>query len=514
MTDYILEMQEITKTFPGVVALDKVSFRVKCGEIHALVGENGAGKSTLMKVLSGIYQKDSGKMLLNDKEQFFNGVNDSENAGIAIVHQELNIVKNLTVSENIFLGSELRKSGVKNSVIDKGRQYTKAKELLDIVGLDVSPNTQASRLSPGQQQMLEIAKVLNKDASVVVFDEPTSSLTEQETDKLLALLKKLQGRGMTLIYISHKLSEVFRIADTATVLRDGKTVITKLMGDLDENELIQHMVGRELTNLYPKLAHTVLTGTSALEVANWSVSHSSITGKMLLDDINIYANKGEILGIVGLMGAGRTELALSIFGADYKNTSGILKINGKEKKINSPKDAIRSGISYVTEDRKKLGLVLGGTIRSNVALSNFNKLSRFGIINNNKEITEVARYSKELRVKAPSIMQLAKNLSGGNQQKVVLAKWLMTNPDILIVDEPTRGIDVGAKYEIYTIMERLAAEGKCVIMISSEMPEIIGVCDRVYVMVEGRVAGELTDEDISQINIMKCIQGGKANEVS
>ncbi|MCH1981463.1 sugar ABC transporter ATP-binding protein [Ruminococcus sp. OA3] len=504
MPEYILEMQEITKSFPGVLALDRVSFRVAAGEVHALVGENGAGKSTLMKVLSGVYQKDSGKLLLEGTECIFRGVKESEEAGVAIVHQELNIVKNLTVCENIFLGNEMKRNGI----IDWEHQYLKAKELLDMVGLQVSPATLANELSPGQQQMLEIVRAINKNVKALIFDEPTSSLTDQETEVLLTLILKLQRQGVSIIYISHKLSEVFQIANTVTVLRDGKTIVTKSIRDIDEGELIAYMVGRELTNLYPESTHQVLKET-ALEVQDWSVINESIPGKMLLNKISIHANRGEILGIAGLMGAGRTELALSLFGAACKPVSGTLKINGQEKKIHSPKEAIENGISYVTEDRKKLGLVLNNSIRANIALPNFNKLARFGIINNNKEIQEVARFSKELQVKTPSIMQLTRNLSGGNQQKVILAKWLMTDPDILIVDEPTRGIDVGAKYEIYTIMDKLAAQGKCVIVISSEMPEIIGICDRVYVMNEGRIVGELNKQEcISQTEIMRCIQGG------
>lgn len=506
MADYILEMQDITKMFPGVIALDRVSFRVRRGEVHALVGENGAGKSTLMKVLSGVYQKDSGKLFLDGEEKVFHGVKESEAAGVAIVHQELNIVKNLTVCENIFLGHEDQEAGI----IHWGSEYRRTQELMELVGLDVSPATPVSKLSPGQQQMMEIARVMNKDVKVLIFDEPTSSLTEQETEKLLVLLKKLQENGISLIYISHKLEEVFQIANTVTVLRDGKSIITKPIEEINENTLITYMVGRELTNLYPTATHTV-QGEKVFEVEGWSVPHPNIPGKMLLDDIHIHAKRGEILGIIGLMGAGRTELALSVFGAEYRKTAGTLRIKGKETKVRSPEDAIRNGISYVTEDRKKLGLVLGSSIRANIALPNFNKLSRFGIIDNNKEITEVMQYTKDLQVKTPSIMQLARNLSGGNQQKVILAKWLMTDPEILIVDEPTRGIDIGAKYEIYTIMDRLAAQGKCIIVISSEMPEIIGICDRAYVMNSGRIVGELMGQDITQTKIMQCIQEGEQN---
>lgn len=507
MTDTILEMQEITKEFPGVLALDKVTFSVRRGEIHALVGENGAGKSTLMKVLSGVYQKDGGKLMLEGEERKFHTVRESEHAGIAIVHQELNIVKNLTVCENIFLGNEIKRSGV----INWEEEYLRTRELLHTVGLETSPDTLALELSTGQQQMLEIARAINKNVKVLIFDEPTSSLTEVETALLLSLIKKLQERGLSIIYISHKLSEIFQIADTATVLRDGRTIITKPVAELTEEELIGHMVGRTLKNLYPVPTHTVQDET-ALEVEGWSVKHPELPGKYLLEDINFYARRGEILGISGLMGAGRTELALSLFGADHHKCAGTMRIHGKEIKVRSPKDAIRAGIGYVTEDRKKLGLVLGQSLRENIALPNFNKLSKLGIINNSMEISETTRYAQDLQVKTPSIMQLAKNLSGGNQQKVILAKWLMTDPDILIVDEPTRGIDVGAKFEIYTIMDRLAKEGKCVIVISSEMPEIIGICDRVYVMNGGRIVGELEGERITQETIMGCIQGGKTND--
>ncbi len=508
MGDYILEMQEITKEFPGVKALDRVSYRVKRGEVHALVGENGAGKSTLMKVLSGVHKKTSGKFFVEGVEQEFSDVKESEKAGIAIVHQELNIVKNLTICENIFLGNEI----VKNRRIDWGEQYRQSKELLDMIGLDRNPGTPVSRLSAGQQQMVEIARAIHKKVKVLIFDEPTSSLTEQETETLLNIIRSLQADGVTIIYISHKLNEIFEIAQTVTVLRDGQTITTRPISELDENSLISYMVGRELTNIYPTSAHE--PKDVILEVEGWTVENENIPGEKLLDHISITARRGEILGIAGLMGAGRTEFAMSIFGAAYKKSAGTLKINGRECEIRSPKEAIAHGIGYVTEDRKKGGLVLGNSLRANVALPNLAQFSKFGIIDNNEEITKVSHYLKELQVKTPSIMQLAKNLSGGNQQKVILAKWLMADPDILIIDEPTRGIDVGAKYEIYTILDRLAAEGKCIILISSEMPEIIGTCDRVYVMNQGKIVGELDKSEITQTKIMQRIQGGIRNEGS
>lgn len=502
MADNILEMKEITKRFPGVLALNKVTFSVRRGEVHALCGENGAGKSTLMKVLSGVYNKDEGMLFLENQERIFTNVRESEEAGITIVHQELNVVKNLTVCENVFLGNELAKKGI----IDWKTQNIETQQAIDRVGLNVSPNTLVLELSPGQQQMLEIARAINKRVKVLIFDEPTSSLTEQETKQLLKLIKQLQKDGISIIYISHKLEEIFEICDTVTILRDGQTIVTKPIEKINECDLIAQMVGRELNDLYPTCSHT--PQETIFEVKNWSVPNVNLPGKMLINNVSFHAKKGEILGIAGLMGAGRTELALSIFGAAYKKNSGILRVNGKEIENRNPRDAIRNGIGYVTEDRKKLGLVMGLSIRENIALPNFNKLSSYGVINNSKEITETANYSKNLRVKTPSIMQQVKNLSGGNQQKVILAKWLMTDPDILIVDEPTRGIDVGAKFEIYTIMEKLAAEGKCIIVISSEMPEIIGICDRVYVMAEGVIVGELEKAEIEQTKIMKCIQGG------
>ena len=504
MSEYILEMKEITKAFSGVKALDKVSFSVRPGEIHALVGENGAGKSTLMKVLSGVYIRDEGKLIFDGGEMFFNNIAESEAAGISIVHQELNIIKNLTVCENIFLGNELRKKG---GVIDWDEENRISKEVLSTLSMDISPNTPVAGLSMGQQQMIEIARAINKKSRLIIFDEPTSSLTEKETEILMGILQSLRASGVSIIYISHKLPEIFRLADTVTVLRDGKTIVSKPIGELTENDLIAYMVGRELTTIYPESTHK--SGDVIFEMEAWSANHPTIPGRKILDNISINARKGEILGIVGLMGAGRTELALSIFGAGYKNCAGRLKLNGKEVKIRSPKAAIDNGVAYVTEDRKKFGLVLGNTIKDNVALPNLRRFARLSVIDNNSEIKEVKRYSDDLRVKATSIMQIAKTLSGGNQQKVILAKWLMSNPDVLIVDEPTRGIDVGAKYEIYTILDNLAAKGKCIIMISSEMPEIIGMCDRVYVMNEGKIVGELEDGDISQVSIMQCIQGGR-----
>ena len=504
MEDIILRIKDITKTFPGALALDNVSLDVQRGSIHALVGENGAGKSTLMNILSGVFPAGTyeGSFFIDGEEKKFNNIRESEDGGVAIVHQELNMVRNLTVVENIFLGREIKKNGVINW--DAERKI--CKELLNMVGLDLDPDMLLWNLGTGVQQLVEIAKALSKDVKILVFDEPTSSLTEEDAHRLLELIRQLKAKGYTCIYISHKLDEVFAISDFITVQRDGKIICTNKTGELTEDVLIQQMVGRSLENRYPICRHK--RGEIMFEVKGWTVDNPENPGRPILNNINLHACKGEIVGISGLMGAGRTELAMSIFGAAHKKSSGTLKINGEAVNIKSPQAAIKAGLGYSSEDRKRYGLVLGQTIKSNVSLSNFKIMSKLGLINLEKENSLTLDYTKKLNVKTSSIEQIAKNLSGGNQQKVILAKWMMTKPQVLILDEPTRGIDIGAKYEIYSIMHELVEQGVSIIMISSEMPEIIGVCNRVYIMAEGMIAGELEDGEITQENIMTCIQRG------
>ncbi len=505
MSGYILEMCNISKEFPGVKALDQVDFKVKNGEIHALVGENGAGKSTLMKVLSGVYSYGtySGDIVYEGKLQRFNNIKDSEKTGIAIIYQELTLVKEMNVCENIFLGNEIAGKGI----IDWEKSFFETEKLLRDVGLDINPATKIRNLGVGQQQMIEIAKALSKKARLLILDEPTSALTEAETAKLLNLLKVLKEKGVTCIYISHKLNEVFSIADTITVMRDGQTVATQAAADMNEDMLISKMVGRELTQRFPRVQHN--PGEVVLEVKNWTVFDPDVPGRKVIDDVSFTAKKGEILGIAGLMGAGRTELFMSIFGCYGSGTTGILKIEGKEVKARNPRDIIREGVSYLSEDRKGSGLILSQDIKRNISVASLGRISRMGVVNRNEEIRRAEKYVSQLRIKTPSIEQEVGNLSGGNQQKVVIGKWLMTEPRILVLDEPTRGIDVGAKFEIYTIMNKLVEEGVSVIMISSELPEILGMSDRIIVMHEGRIGGELMYQEATQEKIIFYATGGK-----
>lgn len=493
MDDYILEMRNITKEFPGVKALDNVTFRVKRGEIHSLVGENGAGKSTLMKVLSGVYPAGeySGEMLINGKEQKYSCIKDSENAGVAIIYQELGLVRTMTVCENIFLGNEAKKG----KFIDWDYQNAQSRELLKKVKLNELPSTVVDTLGTGKQQLIEIAKALNKKCDILILDEPTSSLTEADSANLLDLIRELKKEGMTCIYISHKLNEIFDISDTITVLRDGKTIVTKPVSEMTESSLVAYMVGRDMTEMYPRAEHT--PGEVVLEVKDWSVPKKG-TEKLLLDHVNIKARKGEIVGIAGLMGAGRTELAMSIFGAlKEKPISGELYVKGKKVEFKEPKSAIEGGMMYLSEDRKRCGLLLNSDLRVNITLASLKKLVHNGVINLDEEARKVQKGIKDLNVKTPSMMQLAKNLSGGNQQKVLIVKAILTEPDVLILDEPTRGIDVGSKYEIYQLMHELANDGISIIMISSELPEVINMSDRIYVMSEGRITGEFDNSDLS-----------------
>lgn len=502
----ILEMKHITKEFPGVKALNDVSFQVQEGEIHCLVGENGAGKSTLMKVLSGVYPYGDfeGEIFYNGELQKFTGIHDSEMAGIVIIYQELAIVPEMSVYENIYLGHELT-DGIR---VNWNETIHMATEMLKKVRLDVNPTIKVKELSIGKQQLVEIAKALSKNVKLLILDEPTASLNETDSENLLNLIRELKQQGVTSVLISHKLKEVISIADTVTVLRDGKTICTldAHQGEVSENVLIKHMVGREINNIYPPREHKV-GEKIVLEVKNWSAYNPHI-GRQILRDVTFNVRKGEIVGFAGLMGSGRTELALSIFGnpEGYRLT-GDLYVNGQKKTFKHPHEAILSRIAYVTEDRKGDGLILIQDVKQNMTLANLRAIAERGVVDSNAEIKVANEYKDALNIKTPSIEQKVQNLSGGNQQKVSVGKWLFVDPDILILDEPTRGIDVGAKYEIYTIMTRLVQQGMSIIMISSELPEVLGMSDRVYVMSAGRIAGELPSAEANQEKIMKMALG-------
>jgi len=505
LSDIILEMKNITKEFPGVKALDDVNLVVKRGTIHALVGENGAGKSTLMKVLSGIYPYGSytGDILYNGEECRFTKIKDSEGKGIVIIHQELALIPYMTIGENMFLGNERGKA----FAIDWGDTYAQADKYLKAVGLNESSTTLIKDIGVGKQQMVEIAKALSKHAKLLILDEPTSSLNESDSKALLDLLLKFKEEGMTSIIISHKLNEVSYVADDITVLRDGKTIETlhKGVDDISEDRIIRGMVGREIADRFPK-RHGVEIGDVSMEVKDWTVYHPIYREKKVVDNVSLHVKKGEVLGISGLMGAGRTELAMSIFGRSYgSNISGELYISGEKVKLNSVKDAIKHKLAYVTEDRKGNGLILSNPITTNTTLANLPGVSNHGIIDTDKEYGVAEEYRAKLSTKCTGVVQNVGNLSGGNQQKVLLAKWMFADPDILILDEPTRGIDVGAKYEIYCIINQLVSEGKSVIMISSELPEILGMSDRIYVLNEGAVVGEFDREEATQEKIMGAI---------
>lgn len=505
MSDLILEMKNITKLFPGVRALDNVNLQVKRGTIHALVGENGAGKSTLMNVLSGIYPYGSytGDIVYNGEVCKFSKITDSEEKGIVIIHQELALVPYMTIGENMFLGNERGKA----FNIDWDTTYAEADKYLKIVGLSDSSRTLIKDIGVGKQQMVEIAKALAKNAKLLILDEPTSSLNETDSKALLDLMLRFKEEGMTCIIISHKINEVSYVADEITVIRDGATIetIDNAGHDIDEDRIIRGMVGREIEDRFPKRPG-VKVGDVCMDVSGWTVHHPIYHEKKVVDNVSLHIRKGEVVGISGLMGAGRTELAMSLFGRSYGSTiSGSLKLNGKEVHLRNARDAIRHGLAYVTEDRKGNGLILSSPIRVNNTLANLDALCERGIIDQDKEYAVADEYRAKLRTKCTGIEQSVGNLSGGNQQKVLLAKWMFTDPDILILDEPTRGIDVGAKYEIYCIINDLVAQGKSVIMISSELPEILGMSDRIYVMNEGRIVGEFQQEQASQESIMGCI---------
>lgn len=505
MAEYILEMNGITKTFPGVKALDNVNLKVKKGEIHALVGENGAGKSTLMNVLSGIYPYGSyeGDIVYDGEICKFKEIKDSEKKGIVIIHQELALVPYMTIAENMFLGNEQGKK----MAIDWTKTYGRAEELMKKVGLKEDPHILIKDIGVGKQQLVEIAKALAKDVKLLILDEPTASLNESDSQALLELMLEFKKQGMTSIIISHKLNEISYVADKITVIRDGSTIETmdKEVDDFSENRIIRGMVGRELSNRFPA-RENVKIGEICMEVDHWTVHHPMTPAKKVVDDVSFYVRRGEVVGISGLMGAGRTELAMSLFGHSYgTGISGTIKMNGKEVHLKNVRQAIDHKLAYVTEDRKGNGLILSNPIYTNTSLAKMDKVSRYGVIDKLKEVQIAEDYRQKLHTKAPSVYQNVGNLSGGNQQKVLLAKWMLTDPDVLILDEPTRGIDVGAKYEIYCIINDLVAAGKSVIIISSELPEVLGMSDRIYVMNEGKMVGEVDGKEATQEIIMSYI---------
>jgi putative multiple sugar transport system ATP-binding protein len=504
--DCILQMDGIVKEFPGVTALNNVSMSVKRGEIHALVGENGAGKSTLMNILGGIYPHGtySGNVVYDGKLCIFKNIMDSEKMGISVIHQELALIPRLTIYENIFLGNETSKNGI----VNWNECIVKSLGLMKKVGLQESPKSLIANIGIGKQQLVEIAKALAKDTRLLILDEPTSALNDADSDKLLQLLIQLKKGGITCILISHKIHEIVRVADSITILRDGKTIETLdcQKDDISEDRIIKGMVGRELTDRYPKRNSPI--GKKYFEVKNWSCSHEQQPDRKVVDNVSFYVKRGEVVGFAGLLGAGRTELAMSIFGQTYgKNARGEVFKDGVKINTKTVVAAIKSGIAYLSEDRKKYGLVLINDIKTNVTLVNLDKISKNYVINRNEEIVQVQKNIQALNVKCSSIKQRTLNLSGGNQQKVVFAKWMFRDSDILILDEPTRGIDVGAKIEICKIINGFAEQGKSIVIISSELPEIIGMCDRIYVMSDGKLKGELDKNHVTQENIMKLIVG-------
>ncbi len=508
MSEYILEIQNLTKEFPGVRALDSVNLKVRKGEIHSICGENGAGKSTLMSVISGVYPKGSyeGKVFYKGKETHYTSVKDSEKEGLAIIHQELALSPYLSIYENMFLGHMKTRFGI----INWDKYIVESKKYLNQVGLREKPETVVSKLGVGKQQLVEIARALSKNVELLIFDEPTSSLNDDESDKLLKLMLELKDQGITCLMISHKLKEVLKIADTVTIIRDGRSISSYDVkrDSLTEAVIIRDMVGRELANQYAK--HPVALGDKVFEVNNWSVYHPDYHAMKVVDDVSFYLRKGEILAFCGPMGAGRTELMMSVFGQSYGfRSEGEVLLNGEPVDVSTPRKALNAGIGYVSEDRKSLGLILLQDIKTNISSSSLGKMSTLGVINEQEEIIAAEKYRASLRIKTPSINQLTRNLSGGNQQKVVLSRSLLADPEVFIVDEPTRGIDVGAKYEIYSILSDLVKQGKSVIMVTSEMPEALGMADRIYVMNEGKIKGMLMREEATQEEIMRIAISGQ-----
>ena len=492
----MLKMEGVSKIFPGVKALDNVHITAYGGEVTALMGENGAGKSTLMKILSGVYKKDEGKIFIDGQEAKIKGIKSAEEYGVTIIHQEMSVINNLTVAENIFLGNE--KFNKFTGRINKKLLVERSKLFLEQIGCNIDPNRLVSSINVGEKQMVEIAKALTKNARVIIMDEPTTALTEVETKSLFKVIENLKKKGIAIIYISHRMEEIFEICDRVEVLRDGKYVGDAVIKDIDNDKLISMMVGRTIEDQFPY--RETKKGNKILEVSN-------ITSKVGINDASFNVREGEVLGVAGLMGSGRTELAKVIFG-EYKKEKGTVKLKGKEKDIKNIQEAINNGICYLSEDRKKEGCVLGLSVADNMVLSNLKKYENsFKFINKEKANEEVDYYIKKINIKTPNRNQLIKNLSGGNQQKVILAKWLMLSPEVLIIDEPTRGIDVGAKKEIYELLNELKAAGKAIIMISSDLPEVLGISDRIIVMSEGKISGELSRKEASQEAIMKLAVG-------
>ena len=506
MAKTILEMRSITKEFPGVKALDNVNLKVEEGEIHALIGENGAGKSTLMNVLSGTYPAGSysGEIYYDGKLCQFKSQKDSEAVGIVIIHQELALIPLLSIGENMFLGNEIKN---KFGFIDWNKTYYEAEQHMKQVGLNESAQTLVKDIGTGKQQLVEIAKAFSKDVRLLILDEPTSSLNDEDAKMLLDLLMEFKKNGLTSIIITHKLNEIIYCADKATIIRDGSTIETLVKGvdDFSEDRIIKGMVGRSMEDRYPKREHKVQNDIS-LEVKNWTVHHPLYPERIVDDNVSFYVRKGEVVGFSGLQGAGRTELAMSIFGHSYgTDISGEVYLNGEKVHLKSPEDAIRHKLAYVTEDRKTNGLILDESIRFNTTLARLDKVCSGGVIDTDKEIQVADQMTKEMGTKTPSIEQRIGNLSGGNQQKALLGKWIFTEPEVLIMDEPTRGIDVGAKYDIYCLINDMVNQGKSVVMISSELPELLGMCDRIYVMNEGRLLAEVDAAEATQESIMGYI---------
>jgi putative multiple sugar transport system ATP-binding protein len=511
MTQNILEMQSITKVFPGVRALDNVSLNVARGEIHAICGENGAGKSTLMKVLSGVYPHGTyeGDIVYENKVVAFKNIRESEAEGIVIIHQELALSPHLSIAENIFLNNEIKRFGL----IDWNKTGQEAQMLMARVGLKENPDAKIKDIGVGKQQLVEIAKALSKRVKLLILDEPTAALNDEDSAHLLDLLRHLRGQGISCIIISHKLNEIAAIADKTTIIRDGKSVETLDMSDgkADQERIIKGMVGREMDNRYP--AHTSNTGPEILRVENWTAHHPDDKNRVVVDNVNINVKKGEIVGIAGIMGAGRTEFARSLFGRSWgTNISGKVFINGKEANVSTIRNAIDAGLAYATEDRKRFGLNLIDDIKRNISMASLHTFVKRGLVNDNEEFKVASEYRESMNIKAPSVLSITGKLSGGNQQKVVLSQWIHSNPEVLILDEPTRGIDVGAKYEIYTIIQRLADEGKGIIVISSELPELLGICDRIYALAEGTITGEVTKETATPELLMKYMTAEKGNK--
>lgn len=510
MSNNILEMRSITKVFPGVRALDDVSLTVERGHIHAICGENGAGKSTLMKVLSGVYPHGTyeGDIVYEGEVVSFKNLRDSEAKGIVIIHQELALSPYLSIAENIFLNNEIKRFGL----IDWNKTGQEAQKLIARVGLRESPDTKIKEIGVGKQQLVEIAKALSKRVKLLILDEPTAALNDEDSAHLLDLLRHLKGQGITCIIISHKLNEIASIADKTTIIRDGKVIETLDMagGKVDQERIIKGMVGREMENRYPQ--HTATIGEEIFRVENWTAHHPEETSRVVVDNVNINVHRGEIVGLAGIMGAGRTELARSIFGHSWgSKISGKVFINGKEAKVSTIRDAIDSGIAYATEDRKRYGLNLIDDIKRNISMASLKEFLKRGLVDDNREFVVASEYRESMNIKAPSVNSVVGKLSGGNQQKVVLSQWINTKPEILILDEPTRGIDVGAKYEIYTIIQNLADSGKGVIVISSELPELLGICDRVYAISEGRITGEVEKKDFKPELLMKYMTTEKGH---